>query len=89
MGEGSTRLSILSKVSNLSVKYEKRKKRRTSGKAWLEVRKQLENVCGRLSDEEAAEDALRLSEREAAARRHGLADIPLSSEMTVLRRKKR
>ncbi len=88
MGEESTRLSILTRLSNLSVKYDKRRKRRTSSKAWLEVKKDLETACGRLSREEAAEDAARLMEREAAARRHGLSDIPPPSEMTLVKRRK-
>ncbi len=86
MGEESTRLSILTKLSNLSAKYGKRRKRRTSGKVWLEVKKDLESVCGRLSED--GEDEMRLIEREAAARRHGLSDIPLPSEMTLLKRRK-
>ncbi len=88
MGEDTaTRLSILTKLSNLSVKYSKRR-RKAAGKDWLKVKKELEAVCGRLSDEDAAEERQMLLEREAAARRHGLADIPPSGEMTLVRKRR-
>lgn len=90
MGEGTaTRLSILSKISNISVRYSRSKRKKTARKEWLEVRKELESVCGSLEKEEGAELRARLAEQEASARVHGLSDIPPPGEMTILRRKRR
>ncbi len=90
MGEGTAeKLSILSRISNISVKYSRAKKKKTARKQWLEVRRELESVWGGLEKEEETELKARLAEQEASARMHGLSDIPPPGEMTVVRRKRR
>jgi hypothetical protein len=88
MGGGTaTKLSILSKISNLSAKYSSRKKK-TSRKEWLEVRKELEAVCGSLDKQEEMGLRARLAENEVSARMNGLSDVPPPGEMTLVRKKR-
>ncbi|MFN7991259.1 MAG: hypothetical protein U0R44_03825 [Candidatus Micrarchaeia archaeon] len=87
-GDTSTKLSILSKISNLSVKYARRKQKRSSKKEWLEVKKELESVCGRLPQEDEMELLSRLMQQEVSARKNGLSDVPPPSEMTLIRKKR-
>ncbi len=86
--ETSTKLSILSKISNLSVKYSKMRKKKSSKKDWLVVKKELESVCGRLLQEDEMEVISRLMQQEVSARKNGLSDIPPPSEMTLIRKKR-
>ena len=86
-GETATKLSILSKLSNLSVRFDKKKKRTARGQ-WMEVRKDLEAACGSLDKEEELELRARLAEAEANARSHGLSDIPPPGEMTLVRKRR-
>jgi hypothetical protein len=86
MGGDSTKLAILSRLSNLSVKFSRIKRKKGSHSKWLEVRKELEAICG--SEEDEAELLMKLAERESAARKAGLADIPMPSDMTVVKKRK-
>jgi hypothetical protein len=84
-GVERTRLNILARLSNLSVKFGKMKKKAAERNRWLEVKKELESMCG--ADRESdSELMLRLMESRLA-REDGNPD-PLSSEMAVIRRKR-
>ncbi|MEW6036369.1 MAG: hypothetical protein AB1529_07185 [Candidatus Micrarchaeota archaeon] len=85
MGEDEkTRLSILAKLSNLSVKFGKRKARDSGRKKWLEVRRDLEALCG-AAREDDLERMLKAMESEISAREG--APQP-SGEMTMVKRRR-
>ncbi|MFH0884361.1 MAG: hypothetical protein V1861_01475 [Candidatus Micrarchaeota archaeon] len=79
------RLNILAKLSNLSVKFDKMKKKAAERNRWLEVKKELESMCGVEKDSDV-ELMVRLMESKLA-REDGKPD-PLSSEMALIRRKR-
>ncbi len=83
--EERTKLNILAKLSNLSVKFGKLKKRAAERERWLEVKRELQSLCGPRSESDA-ELLLKLIESRIA-REDGKPD-PLSSEMTVVRKKR-
>ncbi|MEW6722011.1 MAG: hypothetical protein AB1324_02005 [Candidatus Micrarchaeota archaeon] len=86
MGGRDKRLSILTKLSNLSVRFTKARSRSTNRKKWLEIRKEVEAVCGSAGRDD--EVLTRLAEEEVAAKRAGLAEIPPPSDFTFIRKRK-
>jgi hypothetical protein len=84
-GDERTRLNILARLSNLSVKFGKLKKRASERNRWLEVKKELESLCG-AEKESDAELMVRFMESKLA-REEGRPD-PLSSEMAIIRKKR-
>jgi len=84
-GDERTRLNILARLSNLSVKFGKMKKKSAERNRWLEVKRELESLCG-AEKESDAELMLRLMESRLA-REEGRPD-PLSSEMSIIRKKR-
>jgi hypothetical protein len=86
-GNTSTRLSILAKLSNLSTKYGRLNGKKQARAKWLEVKKEIQTLCGGIEKDDA-ELMLKLAERDIAARRSGLAEIPMPSDMTVIRKRK-
>jgi hypothetical protein len=84
--EERTRLNILARLSNISVKFGKLKKRAAERNRWLEVKKELESLCG-TGNESDAELMLRILESRLA-RDEGRPD-PLPSEMTLVKKRRR
>jgi hypothetical protein len=86
-GEISSKLSILSRISNLSSRFGRKKK--TARRQWLEARRDLEAACGTLGRDDELELRARLAEQEASARASGLYDLPPPGEMTQVRKRRR
>lgn len=86
-GETETKFSILTKISNLSVKYGKLKKKRSERNKWREVKKELQTVCGKLSEDDELMLMMRMRS-EACPQKDGSIDIPPPSEMTIVRKRR-
>jgi len=87
MGGKKGRLSAMAKASRFSHHYFNSRKKKPDGLKWLEIKKEVEAICGTSSGNEE-EIMLKLIERSAAARRNGLDDIPMPSDMTLIRKKR-
>lgn len=83
-GDERTRRNILARLSNLSVKFGKMKKKAAERNRWLEVKKELESMCGAEKESDAG---LMLRLMESRLAREDANPDPLPSEMAVIRRK--
>jgi hypothetical protein len=83
-GETSSKLSILTKISNLSVKYSNLKKKKSDRKKWLEVKKELEMICGKLKEE----DDINLILRTMRERQSSPSPEMSPNEMTIVRKRR-
>ena len=77
----------MAKASRFSHRYFNSRKKKLDGQKWLEVKKEIEAIC-RASLGNEDEIINRMIERASAARRSGLDDIPMPSDMTIIRKKR-
>lgn len=87
MGGRKGRLEAMARASRFSHRYFNSRKRKSDGQKWLSIKKELESMCGSDSGDER-ELIIKLMERAGAARRSGLDEIPMPSDMTLIRKRR-
>lgn len=87
MGGRKGRLEAMARASRFSHRYFNSRRKKQDAQKWLEVKKEIEALCGSRTEEER-ELIVQLMQRAGAARRSGLEYIPMPSDMTVIRKKR-